>query len=164
MYTASVPLFKQTLNSLSAILNKAEAHALANKIDPEALLQARLFPDMFPLYRQVVIATEFAKGCASRIAGIEVVKYEGNDMGFAGLQARIAATLAVVQSVTPEQINGSEDRDIRYNIGTITKEYKGLPYLLHAVLPQFYFHVTTAYAILRHNGVPVGKTDYLGTY
>lgn len=164
MYTASVPVFRQILTSLSAILEKAQAHAEANKIDPDALLQARLFPDMFPLVRQVQLTTDFAKGAASRLSGIEVPRYEDTETDFAGLQARLQKTLALLDSVSREAIEDSAERDITTGSGANQRQFKGLDYLLHYALPHFYFHATTAYDILRHNGLPIGKRDFIGTY
>ena len=164
IYTASVPVFRQILSSLSAILEKARAHAEANKIEPAALLQARLFPDMFPLVRQVQLATDFAKGAAARLAGIEVPRYDDVETDFACLQARLEKTLAFLDSVTREAVDAGGERDITIGVGPNVREFKGLPYLLHYALPNFYFHATTAYDILRHNGLPVGKRDFIGTY
>jgi hypothetical protein len=165
MYAASVPAFKQMLNSLKDILSKAEAHATEKKIEPNALLQARLFPDMLPLTRQVQIATDFAKGVSARLAGVDVPAYEDTEQSFADLQARIAKTLAFIDALTPGQINGSEQREVVLRAGT-PKEQKfvGQSYLLHYGLPQFFFHVTTAYSILRHNGIEIGKRDFMGSY
>lgn len=164
MYTASAPVFKQLLGSLSAVLAKAETHANAKKIDPAALTEARLFPDMFPLRRQVLIAADFAKGACARLAGVEVPKYEDNEQSFAELQARIAKTLAFIDTLSAAQIDGSEERDISFTVAGQPREFKGQTYLLHYALPNFYFHLTTAYAILRHNGVELGKRDFIGSY
>lgn len=165
MYAASVPVFKQMLNSLSDVLSKAETHAAEKKIDPNALLQARLYPDMFPLIRQVQIASDFAKGVTARLAGIDVPSHEDNEQGFADLKARIAKTLAFIDSIQPGQIDGSEQREIVTQAGTPKeKRFTGQSYLINYGLPHFFFHVTTAYALLRHNGVEVGKRDYIGTY
>jgi len=165
MSTTSLPVFRQMLDSLSHVLAKAEAHAAAKKIEPEVLLQARLFPDMFPLLRQVQIAADFAKGISARLAGAEVPSYEDNERTFADLQARIAKTLAFIDSLDPAQIDGSEEREIVLRPGTPKeKRLSGQSYLLNYGLPQFFFHVTTAYAILRHNGVELGKGDFMGTY
>lgn len=165
MYSTSVPVFKQILHSLAAVLKKAELHATDKKIEPQALLQARLFPDMFPLTTQVQIAADFAKGMTARLAGSEVPSYEDTEKSFAELQARIAKTLAFIEGFKPEQIDGSENREIVLRPGT-PREQKlaGQAYLLHYGMPQFFFHVTTAYAILRHNGIDIGKRDYMGTY
>jgi hypothetical protein len=164
MYTASVPLFRQILTSLSAILEKAESHADVKKIDPNALLQARLFPDMFPLVRQVQLATDFAKGAAARLAGIEVPRYDDVETDFAGLQARLQKTLAFLDSVPREAIEGAAEREVTVGTGANQRQFKGLPYLLHYALPHFYFHATTAYDILRHNGVEIGKKDFIGSF
>lgn len=165
LYAASVPVFKQMLNSMSAVLAKAEAHATAKNIDPNALLQARLFPDMLPLIRQVQIAGEFARGVSARLAGGEAPKVEENEQTFADLQALIVKTLVFVEGFTAEQIDGHEDREIILRPGTPKeKKLTGQSYLLSYALPQFFFHVTTTYAILRHSGVEVGKRDYMGAY
>ena len=162
MYQSSVPMLKRMLGSLSTLLTKAAAHAEAKKIDPAVLVGARLFPDMFALARQVQIATDQAKGCAARLAGVEVPKYEDTETTFAELQARLAKTIAFLDSLTPAQIDGSEDKDIHLKLRTREVTFKGQPYLLTFVYPNFFFHVTTAYDILRHNGVEVGKMDFLG--
>jgi hypothetical protein len=164
MYDASVPVFTQMLNSLSAVLDKAETQAAGRKFEPAALLQARLYPDMFPLLRQVQIAADFAKGPCARLAGVEVPRYEDTEQSFGELKQRIEKTLAFIASLPREAIAGSEERDIVLNSGGTTREYKGQAYLLHYALPHFYFHVTTAYAILRHNGIEVGKRDFIGTF
>ena len=165
MYTTSVPVFKQILNSLSAILTKAEALATEKKFEPIVLLDARLFPDMFPLIRQVQIATDFGKSVSARLAGVEVPVYDDNEQTYAELQARIGKTLSFIESLTPAQFEGSETRAIVLRPGT-PKEKKmvGHTYLSNYGLPQFFFHVTTAYAILRHNGLEVGKGDFMGAY
>ncbi|HEU4375956.1 MAG TPA: DUF1993 domain-containing protein, partial [Telluria sp.] len=160
MYSASAPVFKQILNSLSAIVDKAEAHATEKKIDPAALLQARLFPDMFPFIRQVQIAADFAKGSAARLGGVEVPKYEDDEVTFADLKARIAKTVAFIDSVTQDGIEASAQRDITTGSGEKAKQWKGQVYLMHYALPHFFFHATTAYDILRHNGVDIGKKDF----
>jgi hypothetical protein len=162
MYTASVPRLAHMLKNLSEILAKAEAHAAARKIDPAVLLGARLYPDMFPLVRQIQIACDHAKGCAARLAGMEVPKHEDGETTFEQLQQRIAKVIAFVESVPAERIDGSEDRRI---VLTLRKEevvFNGLRYLTAFALPNFYFHVVTAYDILRHNGVELGKRDYVG--
>ncbi|RJG16328.1 DUF1993 domain-containing protein [Massilia cavernae] len=164
MYEASVPVFKQILNSLSAILDKAESHAADKKIDPQALLQARLYPDMFPFLRQVQVACDFAKGCAARLAGAEVPRYEDNEKSFADLKERIERTVAFIESLPHDAIEASEQRDIVTGSGASAREFKGQVYLVHYAMPHFYFHVTTAYALLRHNGVEVGKKDFIGSY
>ena len=165
LYAASVPVFKQMLNSMSAVLAKAEAHAAAKNIDPNALLQARLFPDMFTLIRQVQIAAEFARGASARLAGVEVPKAEDQEKTFADLQALIGKAVAFLDGLTAAQIDGQEGREIILRPGTPKeKKFTGQTYLLSYALPQFFFHVTTTYAILRHSGVEIGKRDYMGSY
>jgi hypothetical protein len=164
MYSASAPVFKQILNSLSVIVDKAASHADAKKIEPAALLQARLFPDMFPLIRQVQIACDFAKGAAARLGGVDVPKYEDDEVSFADLKARIEKTLAFIASVPQDGIEASSNRDITTGSGDKAKQWKGQTYLLHYALPHFYFHATTAYDILRHNGVDIGKRDFIGSF
>lgn len=164
MYQASIPHFVRMLGHLSAILDKAAAHAEAKKIDPAIFVNARLAPDMYPLSRQVQIATDMVKGCAARLAGIEVPRYEDNEATFPELQARIAKTVAFIQSVSAAQIDGSEEREISLKFGSREAHFLGQPYLLDFVIPNFHFHCTTAYAILRHNGVEIGKRDYVGDY
>ena len=164
MYQASVPVFVHMLGNLSAILDKAVKNAEARKIDPAVLVSARLAPDMYPLSRQVQIATDMAKGCAARLAGIEVPSYEDNEATFADLQARIAKTVAFLQSVNASQIDGSEGRTVKLTLRGKEVSFIGQPYLLNFVLPNFYFHVTTVYAILRHNGVDLGKMDFIGSF
>ena len=165
MYTTSVPVFKQLLSSLSAILIKAEAFATEKKFEPKVLLDARLFPDMFPLIRQVQIATDFAMSVTARLAGVEVPVNDNNEQTFSELQERIGKALSFIESLTPVQFEGSETREIVLRPGT-PKEKKlvGHTYLSNYGLPQFFFHVTTAYAILRHNGLEVGKGDFMGAY
>jgi len=165
IYQSSVPVFSQMLTALSDVLKKAEAHATDKNIDPNALLQARLFPDMFPLVRQVQIATDFSKGVTSRLAGAEVPSWPDTEVTFADLQALIAKALAHIATLNAAQFEGSENKEIVLRPGT-PKEKKlvGSAYLQHYGLPQFFFHVTTAYAILRHNGVDLGKRDYMGAY
>ena len=165
LYDASIPVFTQMLTALSDVLKKAEAHASAKNIDPNALLQARLFPDMFPLVRQVQIAVDFAKGVSSRLAEIEVPKYEDTETTFAELQALLTKVLGYIGEIKPEQINGQEGIEIVTRPGTPKeKRFSGQSYLLTYGLPQFFFHDTTAYALLRHNGVEVGKRDYMGAF
>ena len=165
MYTASIPVFKQMLDSMSNVLAKAEAHATAKSIEPNALLQARLFPDMFSLIHQVQIAADFAKSVSARLASVDVPSYEDNEQTFADLQARIAKTLAFINGLSAAQIDGSESREIVLRPGTPKeKKLSGQTYLLSYGLPQFFFHVTTAYDILRHNGVEIGKRDFMGNY
>ena len=164
MYAASVPVVKQMLGSLSAILAKAEAHAAAHKINPEVLVQTRLFPDMLPLAKQVQIACDFSKGLCARLTAVDAPKFEDNELTLADLQERIRKTLDFVATIKPEQINGTEESDITFSFGTNTREFKGMPYLLHYAMPQIVFHVTTAYAILRSNGVALGKGDFIGSF
>ena len=165
LYAASVPLFKQMLGSLSDILHKTEEHRAQNNIEASALLQARLFPDMFALIRQVQIAADFARGITSRLAGVEVPKYADDEQTFADLHELLAKTLAYLDSFTPEQINGQEDREIITRPGTPKeRRFRGQDYLLSYGIPQFFFHVSTSYAILRHSGIAVGKRDYMGNY
>jgi hypothetical protein len=161
MYDASVPVFRQMLGSLAAILAKAEAQAQEKKTE-QALLQARLFPDMFPLTRQVQVAADFAKGACARLAGVEVPRFDDVETTLAELQQRIARTLAFIDTLAPEDIADSAGRDITLKVGQNERHFKGQPYLLHYALPNFYFHTTTAYAILRHNGVDIGKKDFIG--
>ena len=163
MYQASAPRFANTLKNLSAILDKAQAHCEAKKTDPAVLLASRLYPDMFPLVRQIQIASDNAKGPVARLAGVEVPKYEDTEETIADLKARIAKTIDFVGSFKPAQIDGSEDKDIHLKLGPREVDWKGMQYLLGFALPNFYFHVVTAYDILRHNGVEIGKRDYIGT-
>ncbi len=162
MYQASVPVFLQMLTALSAILDKAAAHAASNGMDPEELLQARLAPDMFAFVQQVQIATDHAKGAAARLAGREVPKFEDREKSFDELKARIARIMDFISSVEVSEIDGSEEREITLSLRTRTLNLSGQKYLLHFALPNFFFHVTTAYDILRHKGVPLGKGDFMG--
>jgi hypothetical protein len=162
MYDVTIPPLKRALNNLSHILKKGAEYADEKKIEPTVLLNARLFPDMFALTRQVQIATDMSKGAAARLAGLDIPKYEDNESTFAELQTRIAKTIAFIETVKPKQMEGSETRDITITVRNQPMEFKGQAYLLGWVLPNVYFHVTTAYDILRHNGVGLGKADYLG--
>jgi len=162
MYQASIPVFIRGLNNLSAILTKAETYAAEKKIEPGVLINARLAPDMFPLSRQIQIATDGVKGCAARLAGIEIPSYPDTETTFSELQARISKTIAFIKSVTGAQIDGTEGRDIALKAGPRELKFKGQDYLLGFVIPNFYFHTTAAYAILRHNGLAIGKMDFLG--
>jgi len=162
MYQASVPRLANILKNLSAILDKAQAHAEAKKIDPLVLSNARLYPDMLPMKRQVYIACDSAKNVVARLAGVEPPKHDDVEETFAELKARIAKALAFIQTFKPEQIDGSEEKAIRIKAGQRELDYTGMQYLLGHALPNFYFHVVTAYDILRHNGVEIGKRDYLG--
>jgi hypothetical protein len=165
MYTASVPLFKQILGGLNDILAKAQAHTAKKKIEPSAFLQARLFPDMFTFVRQVQIACDFAKSVSARLAGADVPVYEDTEQTFDELRARIAKTLAFVDGLDASRFEGSAQRIIVLRPGTPKERtLAGEAYLLHYGLPQFFFHAATAYGLLRHNGIEVGKRDYMGVY
>lgn len=162
MYDISVAVFTRGLRALSGILDKATVHAAEKKFDSKVLVSARLFPDMLPFSSQVQIACDFAKGCSARLAGLEIPKYEDNESTLDELKARIAKTLDFIGSIKPQQLQGSEDRMITHPLRTITIELKGLQYLSGFALPNFYFHTTTAYALLRHSGVEIGKRDFMG--
>ena len=162
MYQASVPRFINTLGNLSAILDKTQAHVDAKKLDETALTGFRLYPDMLPMARQVMIVTDTAKGLAARLAGVDIPVYEDTEKTLAELKARIAKTIAYLQTFQPAQIDGTEDKEIVIKRGEKETRYTGQQFLLGHAVPNFYFHVTTAYAILRHNGVEIGKRDYLG--
>ena len=162
MYQASVPVFVRMLKNLDAILDKGKAHAEARKIAANVLPASRLIADMFPLSRQVQIACDHAKGAVARLAGVDIPKHEDNEQTFEELQARIAKTVAFVETFTAAQIDGSEERDIVYPTSSRGDlKFKGADYLLGFALPNFYFHVVTAYDILRANGVEIGKRDFL---
>jgi uncharacterized protein len=165
MYFNSVPVFKQLLTALKANLALAATEAAAKKIDPDAFLQARLYPDMFPLLKQVQTAADFARGISARLAGIEVPTYDGKEKSFADLDGLLTRTLEFLDSVKAAQFDGSEAKEIVLRPGT-PKERKlsGQAYLSNYGLPQFFFHVATAYGILRHNGLPIGKRDFMGAY
>jgi uncharacterized protein len=162
MYAASVEVFLPMLANLSAILDKARAHAEARKFDTSVLVNARLAPDMFPLARQVQLASDFAKNSTARLAGVEAPKMEDTESTFDELKARLEKTTTWIRTIAPAALEGSEDRDIRIPLGDRTLEMKGLPYLERWAIPNFFFHVTTAYDILRHNGVELGKRDFVG--
>ena len=165
IYTISVPVFQQMLGGLKDVLRIADAHATAKKIDPNALLQARLFPDMFNLLRQVQVASDFAKSVSARLAGVDVPKLDDNEQTFADLQARIDTVLAFIGGLDAAKFDQAAAREIVTQAGTPKeKRFTGQSYLLNYGLPHFFFHVTNAYSILRHNGVEVGKKDYIGTY
>ena len=164
MYQASIPVFIRVLGNLAGILAKAAAHAEARKIDPLVLVNSRLFPDMFPLSRQVQIASDTAKGAAARLAGMEPPSYEDNEKTFPDLIARLDKTVEFLKTFKPEQIDGSEERTIHVKVAGQPMTFPGVTFLLQRALPNVYFHTTTAYAILRHNGVEVGKKDYLGKH
>ncbi|UTW08693.1 DUF1993 domain-containing protein [Pseudomonas benzenivorans] len=163
MYHASIPVFVRQLGNLSTILGLAAADAEARKIDPSVFFNARLAPDMFPLSRQVQIACDGAKAGVALLAGVEAPSHADDETNLAELQARIAKTLEFLQAVSPEQIDGSEARTVTLKRRDKETHFQGQAFLLDHVLPNFYFHYTTAYAILRHNGVAVGKRDFLGT-
>ncbi len=163
MSQASLPVFEIGLNALSAVLDKAEAHAAAKKIDSSVLLNSRLSPDMFALARQVQIAADQAKNGSARLAGVEAPRYEDNETTIDQLKARLAKTVAYLKTLDPKQIDASADREITFPLGPTNKGHmKGDDYLNHFMLPNFYFHITVAYAILRHCGVDIGKRDFLG--
>jgi uncharacterized protein len=162
MYTATVPTCIRALNNLIAILEMATAHAEARKINPAVLLNTRLFPDMFPLATQIHIANDIAQGGAARLAGAEVPVFESKERTFAEWIASSRATVAYLESLKPSQFEGSEDKAITWQTRTSTRNMQGTPYLFHHVLPNVFFHVTTAYDILRQSGLELGKLDYLG--
>lgn len=162
MYQASAPCFVTMLKNLSAILDKAQAHADAKKIEPTVFTGARLFPDMFTLVRQVQIACDSAKGGMARLAGVEVPKHEDTEQTFGELKARIAKTIAFIETFKAAQIDGTEEKQIEFKAGPHELKFRGMQFLLGFVYPNLYFHITTAYNILRHNGVEIGKWDYLG--
>ena len=162
MYQASVPVFQKSLTALKDVLAKAAAHAAEHKIDESVFLSSRLYPNMFPLVKQVQIAADFGKGPVARLSGTEPPKYDDTEKTFAELAARIDKTLAFIATHTAAQIDGSEDRDIVLTIGGKPATYKGQQYLLHMALPNLFFHMSMTYAILRHNGVDIGKRDFIG--
>ena len=162
MHSASAPAFLQTLAALDKIIDKAAAHCAAKKIDPSALLTARLYPDMLPLARQVQIACDFAKNTIARLGGVEAPKMADEEKTFDELKARIAKTTDFVKGVKAGQVDGSEEKEITFPVGGKPMTFKGEPYLVGFALPNFYFHAATAYDILRHNGVEIGKRDFLG--
>jgi hypothetical protein len=162
MYQVAVPSLVRSLNNLVAILDKAAAHAEAKKIDPSVLVASRLYPDMFPLSRQVQIASDIARRGVARLAGTEAPALEDKETTFVELCDRLRNVVAFIETFTPEQIDGSEEKVINLPIGKETMTFAGQDYLLFFILPNVYFHVTTAYAILRHNGVELGKLDFLG--
>jgi hypothetical protein len=161
MYNASVPVFRQMLSALGSIIDKTIAHADAKKIDQAVYAAARLYPDMFPFSRQIGVATDFAKGASARLAGVEVPKFEDTEVTLADLKARLQKTLDFIATLKPAQFEGAETRDITIQLRAGPTVFKGQPYLLHYAMPNFYFHTTTAYAILRHNGIEIGKPDFI---
>lgn len=162
MYDISVPIFTRFLSNLSAILAKAEAHAEERKIDPDVFINYRLYPDMLPFKRQVMIACDHAKGATARLAGVVVPSFEDTEKTFADLQARIAKTQAFMATLAPDQFRESASRTITLKIGGNEMSFPAQAYLLGFAMPNFHFHLTTAYNILRHNGVELGKGDYMG--
>lgn len=161
LYDIAVPSFKQHLDALDAILDKAAAYAEAKKIEPDALFNARLYPDMYTLKRQVTSACDFAKLSVGRLAGVAPPKHDDSEQTFADLKRRIAETVAVLDSVTPGQMAGAEDKDFVIKAGPRELHFNGRDYLIHFALPNFYFHCATAYGILRHNGLEIGKRDFM---
>ena len=162
MYSASVPVFKHMLGNLSHFLDKAQAHAEAKKFDPQVLVESRLAPDMLPFKKQIQIACDAAKNGLARLSGVEAPKFEDGESTLAELKERIRKTLQFLDSVPRDKIDGCEDKDITFPVGRDkTRTMKGEAYLLNWALPNLFFHITTAYALLRHNGVELGKTDYL---
>ena len=161
IYQASIPSFVQTLNALSGVLTKAAAHAEAKKVDPSVLINARLAPDMHPLARQVQMVSDQAKGAAARLAGVDIPSFPDTEATFPELQQRITKTLDFIKSLKPAQFDGGEDRDVTLSLGPQKVTWKGSVYLFNFVFPNFYFHAATAYDILRHNGVVLGKRDFL---
>ena len=165
MFDHAVPVFKQMLTALKAVLAQAQTHATGKSIEPEALLQARLFPDMFPLLKQVQIAADFARGISARLAGVDVPVFDGKEASFADLDLLLTQTLAFLDGLNPAQFDASETREIVLRPGTPKeKTLSGQAYLANYGTPQFFFHLTTAYAILRHNGLAFGKRDFMGAY
>lgn len=161
MYQASVPNFIHMLNNLKHLLEKASAQAEAKKWDASFLVNDRLFPDMFPLSRQVQIACDMAKGCGARLAGVDMPKYEDNEITLADLITRIDKTTTFLKTLTAAQIDGSEQKSIHFKIKDYEFNFNGLDYLLNWSIPNVYFHITTTYNILRHNGIEIGKQDFL---
>ena len=165
LYSVTVPVLKQMLMALSDVLKKGEEHSQQRKFDPLNLLQSRLFPDMLPLVRQVQIACDFAQSVPMRIAGLEVAAYEDTEQSFAELQQRILKTLGLINALRAEQLDGSEVKEIVLRPGTPREKKLSVEdYALKYGMPQFFFHVTTAYNLLRHNGVEIGKKDFMGSY
>lgn len=162
LFDVSIPPMVHALKSLKTILDKAEQHATEHKIDPSVLLNYRLAPDMFALTRQVQLTTDFAKSCAARLAGVDLPKYEDTETTFAELRERITKTLDFIASIAPHQLAGAENRDVTIPIRGEPKTFTGLDYFNGFAVPNFYFHATAAYAILRHAGVNLGKRDFLG--
>lgn len=164
MYKATVPVFITMLTNLSAILKKADHYAESKKIEPSALINARLAPDMFTLARQIQIATDSAKGCAARLANMEIPSFPDTETTFSQLHERLSKTISFLKTVHASEVDGSEERTISLKIAGREMNFKGQEFALHFALPNFYFHISMAYAILRHNGLEIGKKDYLGSY
>jgi len=162
VYSTSIPIFIHHLKSLQTILRKGEDHAINHKIDPSVLLNSRLFPDMFALTRQVQIASDTAKGGGARLAGVELPKFEDTETSFTELYARIAKTIDFLRGIKAEQLEGAETRKIQFKVGSREVSLSGADYISYWVLPNLLFHTTTAYNILRHNGIEIGKKDFLG--
>ena len=162
IYEATIPPLKRTLSNLTTIMKKAEEYADAKKVEHHVLLNSRLFVDMYPLTRQVQIATDMSKGAGARLADVEIPRYEDTETSFTELQARITKTIAFLDTIKPEQLVGAEAREITITVRKAELKFRGQDYLLKWVLPNVYFHVTTAYNILCHNGVDLGKQDFLG--
>jgi uncharacterized protein len=162
MFQVSVPRFIHTLDNLRNILDTAIAYEEARKLDPSVLPNARLYPDMLPLSAQVQIATDSAKGAACRLAGVPIVAFEDNEKSLADLKARAGKTIDLLKTFKPEQIDGSEEKELVIKVGGKDTPFRGMQFLLGRAIPNFYFHVATAYGILRHNGVEIGKRDFLG--
>lgn len=164
MYQASVPTMIRALDNLVAVLEKGAAHCEAKKIDPAVMVNARLYPDMFPLKQQVQIASDTAKAGGARLAGMEPPSYPDDETTFAQLIERARKTVKFLETLKPQQIDGGEDKTITWKAGENTRSMQGMPYLLNRIFPNLFFHCTTAYNILRHNGVEVGKQDFLGKF
>jgi hypothetical protein len=162
LYDVSIPLFTLSLNNLSAILDKAESHGEAKKVDPKVIPQARLIVDMLPLSAQIQIACDTAKGAAARLAGVEVPKHQDTEATLTELKARVAKTLDFIKTIKPEQLREAETREVVLQFPQTTLKFNGLNYLTNFALPNFFFHVTMAYALLRKNGIDLGKRDFLG--
>jgi hypothetical protein len=163
IYDISVPVFVRTLSNLKAVLEKAKAHALDHKIEESALVNARLYPDMFPLSRQVQVATDMARGCGARLTGVEPPSYEDKEQSFDDLIARVARTIEYLKGLDANAFADAAAREITRPVRGKPHTFKGIDYLLQFAVPNLYFHATTAYDILRHNGVPLGKADFIGT-
>ncbi len=162
LYDVSVPVFTRMLRAQSALLDKLVADCAARNVDPAVLLQSRLYPDMFPLVQQVQLACDFAKGASARLAGVPVPAFPDDEKTVDELKARIAKVIAFVESVSKADVDAGQERDITIKLRDRTVDLKGLDYLNHMAMPNFYFHCTTAYAIMRHNGVVIGKRDFIG--